>query len=63
MSFEIQIFSVLSTMLEVPFVFLSEKSSEKAALPESRQTFEVAAAQTSGRASQSCFLSSNWFFF
>ena len=27
-------------MLEVPFVFLSEKSWEKVALPESRQTFE-----------------------
>ena len=41
MSFKIQIFSVLSTMLEAPFVFLSEKSWEKATLPESRQTFEL----------------------
>ena len=41
MSFKIQIFSVLSTMLEAPFVFLSEKSWEEEALPESRQTFEL----------------------
>ena len=30
--------------------------------PESRQAFEVAASRTSGRGSQPCFLSSNWFF-
>ena len=28
-------------MLEVSFIFLSEKSWEKEALPESRQTFEL----------------------
>ena len=44
---------------EPPFVFLIEE--EKRRLPESRQTFEVAEAQTSGLVNL-VFLASNWFF-
>ena len=46
----VTVFSTLRT--ELPFRFL-ERGGEKEVLPESRLTFET---------SQSCFLSSNWFF-
>ena len=40
--------STVIPRVEPQFVFPSELGGEKEALPESRQTFEVTAAQTSG---------------